>query len=264
MFYTPEQVAERYPQIVARTVQEPPAAAFAKGAIAGVFIALAVYGAHSISALLQDAGIAALIASLLFPCGLAMVLLVGGELFTGNCVMAIAIRRNGVSAGRVLRNWLIVYLGNFAGSLFIAAMVAYARQGDMAYVQAAVRIAEGKAALTIPGAFVRAVLCNICVCSAVWMSHSSESAAGRIVAIYFPVMLFVLTGSEHCVANMMTFPVALWLGGSPALSWPGFLLRNLLPVTLGNMAGGTLVFGALLTLSFHRELRPRPEKKGTP
>lgn len=264
MFLRPEQIAEQYFQTACRKAGKPPAVVLAKGALAGVFIALSVFGANTVGAIIENAGAAKLITALLFPCGLAMVLLAGGELFTGNNMMVMAVNRNGLRVFDMLKNWLLVFLGNFAGALFVAALVAFARQNDMAFVQAAIRTAEAKAALTVPVAFIRGVLCNILVCAAVWMSYSSESATGKIAAIYFPVMMFVLCGTEHCVTNMMYFPVALWLGGSPALSWSGFLFGNLLPVTLGNIVGGSLVFSGLLMLAFGKELRSRPEKEGKP
>lgn len=264
MFFSPEQIVKRYPQIAAHKARSTPAATFARATLAGIFIALAVFGAHVVGTLFEHAGTAKLVASLLFPCGLAMVLLIGCELFTGNNMLVIALGRGRLSVRDVAQNWLLVYFGNLAGSLCIAALVAYVRQADAAFIEVAIHTAEAKAALTVPEAFVRAVLCNILVCGAVWMSYSTESAAGKIAAMYFPVVLFVLCGTEHCVTNMMYFPVALWLGGAPSLSWSGFLLNNLLPVTLGNILGGALVVGGLLTLSFREALRGGRETEAKP
>lgn len=252
---TPDQVAERYPEIAARKAETPAKVTLARAVLAGMFIGMAVMGAHAVGALLGTQGAGKIVVALLFPCGLAMVLIAGGELFTGNCLMVLGVLGKRVSIPRMLKNWGLVYLGNFAGSLLIAALGAYLHREDAAFIAAAAFSAEAKAALPWGEALVSGVLCNFLVCAAVWMSYAAESVPGKIIAMYFPVMLFVLCGLEHCVTNMLYFPVALFLGGAESVTWGGFLFGNLLPVTLGNVIGGAVALGGLLWGSMVRDGR---------
>ncbi len=243
---SPDQVAFKYPDIAAHKAETPAFQLFVKGMMAGAFVAGAVFAAHMVSVLVPDAGVAKLIAALLFPGGLAMVVFCGAELFTSNCLMPLGVFSGRVTLTKMLRNWAFVYFGNFAGALCVAGLTVAARQADPAFVSVAVHAAEAKAALTFGETLARGVLCNIFVCSAMWMTFSTDSTAGKIIAMYFPVMFFVLCGTEHCVANMYYFSSAMFLGGSEMLTLPKFLLENLIPATLGNILGGSvLISGAL-------------------
>ena len=182
----------------------------------------------------------------IFPTGLAMVLLAGSELFTGNCLLLMPLLRGDVTGGRVLRNWLLVYAGNFFGSLLIAFLAAQCGVLD-GIADAVVGTAVTKAALPIAVAFLRGVLCNFLVCLAVWMAFCARSAGGKMVSLFGPIFLFVLCGFEHSVANMYYIPAGIFLAGNGELSWLD-LLRNLLPVTLGNLVGGCALGGILYLL----------------
>ncbi len=253
MFYSPYEIAAKYPEIALGKVNTPNASVFWKAFLAGVEIAFAVMGAHMVTALLPDKGVAKLVAALLFPAGLAMVLVCGAELFTGNCMMPMAVLEKKITVPQMLRNWALVYAGNFAGSVLIAGLSVAARSSDAAFLDAAIHAAEAKAALSVSEAFLRALLCNTIVCGAIWMSYSTDSGIGKIAAMYFPVMLFVLCGLEHCVTNMYYFPAAFFANGFKTISLSKFLLGNLLPVTVGNILGGAVIFSGPLWLGLFRK-----------
>lgn len=254
MFYSPKQMADNYAQIAKKKTTPAFLPLLCKGILAGMFIALAAFGAHTLSAMLDNPAAAKLINALLFPSGLAMVLLVGAELFTGNCLLTLGAWKKEITLLQLLRSWGIVYLGNFIGSILIGGLSAIVRANDPAFIEVAIQCAAAKASLPWMDAFLLAVLCNILVCAAVWMSYATENTTGKIVAMYFPVVLFVLCGTEHCVANMYYFSTVIFTGSS-VVTWPAFFLRNLLPVTLGNIFGGSILFSGTLYLSQFREAR---------
>ena len=170
---------------------------------------------------------------------------------------------------QVLRNWLVVCVANFAGAVGLAVLVYLSGHADMgsgAIGRTVVRIALAKQALPWSEAFFRGVLCNVLVCVAVWMAMAGRSVADKAVAMIFPITAFVAAGFEHSVANMYFVPFALfltWLDpgfvaarglDAHALTWGGFLARNLLPVTLGNVIGGAALVGGVYWFVY---LRPR-------
>jgi formate/nitrite transporter FocA (FNT family) len=162
-----------------------------------------------------------------FPVGLMLVIIAGSELFTGNAALVPPGCYKGVSKwSGLVRNWALVYIGNFVGSLFIA------------------YLADSKVALTFAQAFWRGVGCNWLVCLAVWMAIAAEDIAGKILAIWFPIMAFVAIGFEHSIANMYFVPLGIFYGATKA-NWVNFLTANLLPVTLGNIIGGAFFVGTI-------------------
>ena len=230
---------------------------FVMSILAGMFIALGAVGSAVASFGIESAAAARIISALVFPIGLSLVLVGGAELFTGNSLMIMPVLQKRASLGGMLRNWLIVYLGNFIGSLVIAFMVAFCIAGGSAPLfggklsQALIATAQAKVNLSFVDAFVRGILCNFMVCLAVWVSMAaSADLGGKVLALYLPVFLFVLCGFEHCVANMYFIPVgfiAMVQNGTAIadLPWFGFLVGNMVPVTLGNLAGGAGFAGAL-------------------
>lgn len=246
MYYAPGKIAEKYPDIVKAKAEKSFSALLCLSILGGAFIGLATFAAHIIATLLPDAGVAKLVSSLLFPTGLAMILIAGGELFTGNCMMPICLHGRHITVGKLLQNWAVVYFGNFIGALLVAWLSTLARADDAAFRAVAVAAATGKISISFGQVFVRGILCNIFVCAAVWMSYSTDSTPGKLAVTYFPVALFVLCGTEHCVANMYYFTAAFFAGGLETISIPQFLLGSLLPSTLGNIVGGSLLYGGLL------------------
>jgi len=259
--YSPRDIALNYHHTAAHKAETPALVLLFRAILAGALIALAAFGANSIYALIEDQSAAKLIAAMIFPAGLAMILLCGGELFTSACLMLLAIGKGGISVRAMLRTWMIIFLGNFAGTAIIALLTVYARPMDAAFVQATLHTAEVKYHLTWISAFARGILCNLLVCTAVWMSYGTSSNAGKLAALYFPIMLFVLTGTEHSVTNMYYFTAAFAVGSADGLTFSGFLLNHLLPVTLGNIVGGSLLFGGLIWLSFLAESKTIPPRE---
>ena len=250
MNHSPLEIAANYHLTAAHKAEMPTQILFFRAVLAGALIALAAFGANSAYALIEDQAVAKLISALLFPSGLAMVLLCGGELFTSSCLMPLAAGKNGVSIHGILRCWTVIFLGNFVGAATIALLTVASRQMDASFIQATLHIAESKYGLAWPDAFFRGMLCNLLVCTAVWMSYGTSSNSGKIVALYFPIVLFVLTSTEHSVTNMYYFTAAFAAGPMEGITFYGFLTHHLLPVTLGNIIGGSVLFGGLIWLSF--------------
>jgi formate/nitrite transporter len=197
-----------------------------------------------------------------FSLGLILVVVGGAELFTGNNLIVMAWANRKVTWREVLRSWLLVYVGNFAGAIFVASLVMLSRQHEMAHGRLglnAIAIAENKCRLDPVQAVALGVLCNVLVCLAVWLCYSARSVTDKVLAIAFPITAFVAAGFEHSVANMYFIPLGLGLkhfagdafwsttGQSATdfahLTWSRFILNNLLPVTIGNIIGGTLLVG---------------------
>ena len=238
---------------------------FVLAALAGAFIAFAAQGstmaAFNLLAEAETFGLGRALAGAVFSTGLMLVVLAGAELFTGNTMMIAAVCEKKVKALRMIRNWCIVYAGNFAGSLLIAYMIAGSGllgSGGGLLGAVTLNIAVYKVNLTFVSAFFLGILCNWLVCLAVWISSGADAMAGKILGIFFPIWLFVTSGFEHSVANMYYVPAGILIKGNEVfaglsgatqgalqnLTWGGFFLRNLLPVTLGNVVGGS-VFVAL-------------------
>lgn len=170
----------------------------------------------------------------------------------------------------MMRNWIIVYLGNLAGSLLIAWMVVKSHQlslFDNTLAVAAVNTAAAKVSLPFFDAFLRGILCNVLVCLAVWVSFAAKDVTGKIVGLFYPIVVFVVCGFEHSVANMFYCPAGLFAlkdpvyaavlpaGAGAGLTWTSFAAKNLLPVTLGNIVGGALFVGAVYWFVYLKKSR---------
>jgi len=219
---------------------------FVFGILAGIYIA---FGAAVATAVLSggtlDSGLAKFLAGSVFSVGLILVLIPGSELFTGNILMVIGFIYRKYSCIKVLRNWLIVYLGNLLGSIIIAWLVY--KSGLLGSMEnltpigvVAVKITDAKLALGFSEALSRGILCNMLVCLAVIMSIASRSIEGKILGIYFPIMAFVVSGYEHSVANMYFLPAGLMAKGMFLSGFVG-MFNNLIPVTIGNIIGGLAI-----------------------
>ena len=223
--YSPAEVARRYVETGKSKAALPVGRMLLLGMLAGAFIALA--GGSATFAVSYGGRLAG---AAVFPAGLAMVLLAGSELFTGNCLLVIPLLERQLTWGRMLRSWGVVYLANVLGAGLVAALT----------------VAAGKAGLPFLTALLRGVLCNFLVCIAVWMSLAAQSVPGKLAAMYLPIFTFVLCGFEHSVANMFYLPAGILAAGkygvaAEGLSWASMWTGNLLPVTLGNILGGCLV-----------------------
>ncbi|MCL1895552.1 MAG: formate/nitrite transporter family protein [Clostridiales bacterium] len=243
----------------------------ALGILAGAYIAFAAeastMAAYNLLADPATYGFGRALTGAVFSAGLMLVVVAGAELFTGNTLMAGALASKKITFGGMLRNWGIVYAANLVGSLLLVCMMnssgLWHASGDLLGAMV-IKIAAGKTALGFESAFVLGIMCNWLVCLAVWMAWSSESIGGKFAAIFFPIWLFVMSGFEHSVANMYYIPAGLVAKLSPefvakaseigvsdsalaGLDLHGFLVSNLVPVTLGNIVGGSF-FVALVYL----------------
>jgi formate/nitrite transporter len=247
--YSPFEIADNYISIGQKKVRMPVMKMLTLGIFAGMFIALASLGATAAAATIENGSLAKLISACIFPSGLAMVLIAGSELFTGNCLLLIPLLQKEVKITEVIRNLCIVYTGNFIGSMIIAALAVYGHTFSLfgnAFASSAVAIAQAKISMSFSDALIRGILCNILVCLAVWMAYSSKNTGGKIAALFFPVMLFVLLGFEHSVANMYYIPAGIMCSyeygiAAGSLGWGSFFACNLVPVTIGNMIGGAVI-----------------------
>jgi len=244
--YSPREVAGRLQDYCLAKVRLPLLPLLMLGMLAGAFIG---FGGLMYTLVAADTtiGFAAsrLLSGLSFSVGLVLVSVAGGELFTGNCLLAMAWADGRVTTRQVLHNWAVVLLGNFIGCVGLAVMVwlanqAYMNDGNVG--RTAVKIATSKAQLPPVEAFFRGILCNALVCLASWMALAGRSVVDKAVAIVFPVTAFVAAGFEHAIANMYFIPLAMLLGAPLGVA---DLLHNLVPVLAGNIVGGS-VFVALV------------------
>lgn len=223
--------------------------------LAGAFIALgAVFSTTVTAGEGAHFGLTRMMGGVVFSVGVILVIVGGAELFTGNTLITMAWASRRVRTRALLRNWSLVFVGNFIGAAATGVLVylsGVADLGDGAVGANMLRIADNKSKLTFVESFSRGVLGNAMVCLAVWLSFSARSTTDKVVAIMPPIAAFVADGFEHCVANMYYFPIALMLGEwGPAyitvehLAW-GAMARNLLAVTLGNIVGGGILVGAM-------------------
>jgi formate/nitrite transporter len=189
------------------------------------------------------------------PFGLMMTVIGGGELFTGNtALVGAALIEKKTTVKALLKNWSVSYAGNFVGSLLMACLVHVG--GTLALGPAAVNIAVAKTSLPFAQAVVRGILCNWLVCMAVYMASGASSLAGKMTAIFFPISAFVALGLEHSIANMFLIPIGM-LRGAAGITVADFLLKNILPVTLGNIVGGVVAVAGGYAASYGA-LKPKP------
>lgn len=248
---TPAQIAESYVTIGTNKAKTPVPRLFVLACFAGLFISIAGASATVASATVPNPSTSRLVNALIFPAGLVMVVLAGSELFTGDCLMIISAAKKSITPAELLKTWCVVYLGNLAGALFTAALFVFGHTPDLfggALAQTLVNTAAAKVSLSVSDAFIRGVLCNVLVCVAVWITLGGSTASEKVIGLYPPIFVFVLAGYEHCVANMFYIPAGIFAAGeygiaAEGLNWGAFLVKNLLPVTLGNIAGGALVVG---------------------
>lgn len=225
------------------------------GFLAGMFIALGAVGATVLWGLSTLPVMGKFLGAAVFPVGIILVVLAGSELFTGNCLMSLGMFKGEYSFGHVMRNWIPVYIGNLIGSVFIAYLIyasdLWMANGVLTSVGIkAVAIAEGKLTLGFSAAMVRGILCNMLVVLAVWISVVANDVTGKILALWFPVFLFVLSGYEHSIANMFFIPIGMFLGGD--VTWISMFANNLIPVTIGNIIGGAIIIPGLYHILFRK------------
>jgi formate/nitrite transporter len=271
----PPEIAKRAVEVGTRKCRLPFWPLLTLAVLAGAFIALGAVFSTTVSAGTAGVvpfGLARLLTGVVFCLGLVLVVVAGAELFTGNALISMAWASGTVSTAQVLRNWGIVYTGNFIGALATAVLLFLSRQYTFdsgAVGLAALEAARAKTALGFGQAVILGTLCNALVCLAVWLCLGARSTADKILAIVFPISAFVAVGFEHSVANMYFIPIGLLIKGDipflatlgksatdyANLTWSNFLLVNLVPVTVGNLIGGVVLVGLVYWFIYLRPER---------
>jgi formate transporter len=278
--FLPPAMADRIEAIGVKKANMDFASTAALAVLAGAFVACGAIFYTTVTAGLAGAGtgfgIIKLLGGLAFCLGLIAVVVAGAELFTGNNLIVMAFASGRVPLVALMRNWSIVYVGNFVGAVITACIMLLTRQytfGQGVVGANALAIANAKCGLEFVQAIALGAMCNALVCLAVWLCTSARSTTDRILALVFPVAAFVAAGFEHSIANMYFIPIGLlikdtaspafWqaIGQSPAnysqLTWTNFLTANLLPVTIGNIIGGVGMVGLVYWFVFLRTRRDR-------
>jgi formate transporter len=287
----PQEMASRAEYLGVRKAEMPVLKTFMLAILAGAFIAMGAIFATTVGAGSQVVtaadgtvaytaalpyGVTRLLSGIVFCLGLVLVLVGGAELFTGNNLIVMAWASGKVNTGQLLRNWGIVYTGNFVGAISTAIIMLLTRQytyGSGAVGVAALKTAVAKCDLTFVQAVALGVLCNALVCMAVWLTYSARSTVDKIVALLFPITAFVAAGFEHSIANMYFVPFGLLIKAlDPAftesvskqvphldtLTWQAFLVNNLVPVTIGNIIGGTVLVAGFYWMIYLRPSKAQP------
>ena len=286
----PGAMASKAEDLGVRKAALPALNMFILAILAGAFIAMGAIFATTVSAgsiaVVNPAdsstayttglpyGVTRLLMGLVFTLGLILVIVGGSELFTGNNLIVMAFASRKVSLGALMRNWIIVYLGNFAGSIATAYIMYLSKQytfpgGKGAIGLNVLNIADTKCGLTFIQAIALGILCNALVCLAVWLCYSARTTTDKILAIIPPISAFVAAGFEHSIANMYFIPIGLFVKysgdtkffeaiGKTAeafknLTWSNFFVKNLLPVTIGNIIGGAIMVGLVYWFIYLRK-----------
>lgn len=249
--HSPLEIARNFVEIGIHKVKLSAWKMLILGFFAGMFIGFAGIASTTASATIASASVARLVSACVFPAGMAMVLVAGSELFTGNNLIIISVLQKKTTVAGMLKNWFFVFLGNFIGAGFVAVMVVYSHVPDLyngLLAQKVVAAAMSRINQSFSEAFMRGVLCNILVCIAVWAAFAAKRVSGKLLMSFWPVMLFVLCGFEHSIADIYFGIAGIVAAGeygiaAAGLNFGSFLLKNLLPVTLGNIVGGAGIVG---------------------
>jgi len=269
-YLSPPEAAVEVVETGKRKVKMKTMPVFILGILAGVYIG---FGAQLFTVVTSDlskyfgCGFSKFIGGSVFTVGLMLVVIAGAELFTGNCLIFASVLTGDVKTGEMLKNWFIVYIANFIGSVLLAGMIYLSGQwkiNDMGVGIAAVSTAVSKINLSFSEAFYRGIACNWLVCLAVVLAMAGKDIVSKIFGIYFPIMAFVASGFEHSVANMYFIPVGIFLKQNmmlvnsmnislDKLTWGNFIFHNLIPVTFGNIVGGAIFVAAAYYFAYVRK-----------
>ena len=235
------------------------------GIAAGFFIGIGAEASSLAMHGISNVGLARTVAGAVFPIGLMLIVLLGGELFTGNCLISMAVYDKKAKLKGMIRNLIIVYISNFIGAALMAWMINNCGQlnfSDGGAGAFTIKVALGKVGIDPMQAIVSGILCNVLVCLAIFMAATAKDVAGKCIAIFFPIFVFVISGFEHCVANMYYIPAGIFAAHNPLYAAKatelygitaeqlsglnfGTMFSNLIPVTIGNIIGGMVFVGLL-------------------
>lgn len=268
---SPFEIAVTLVEVGQKKIKLPPLPLWILGILAGVYIG---FGAHLYIVVTNDVieyfgcGFARFLGGSVFSVGLMLVMIAGAELFTGNCLILTGVLTGNIKVREMLYNWMVVFIANFIGSIMLALIINQTglwKMNDMKVGITTLSIAFTKVNLSFSEAFYRGVACNWLVCLAVVLGMSGKDNISKIFGIYFPIMAFVASGFEHSIANMYFIPAGILLKNNPilvgsagfadninSLTWSSFIVKNLIPVTLGNIIGGTIFVGASYYFAYLR------------
>lgn len=249
--HSPMEIARNYIEIGIHKVRLSALKMLLLGILAGMFIGFAGIASTAGAVTIENPSVARLISAILFPAGMAMVLVAGSELFTGNNLIILAFLEKRVKLHEMLKNWLFVFLGNFIGAVIVAALVVYGHipdlyQGELA--KSMITIAEKRLNIPFMDALIRGILCNVLVCIAIWAAFAAKTVSGKLMMSFWPVMIFVLCGFQHSIADIYFCMAGIFTAQEYEIASNGlhigrFLINNLIPVTIGNTLGGAGIVG---------------------
>jgi formate/nitrite transporter len=273
----PASMAVRAEQSGVKRASTDPLTVLVLSVLAGAFIAFGAIFATTVTAGAGlPYGVARLLTGLVFSVGLLMVIIAGAELFTGNNIIVMAWASGKVKTRALLLNWVLSFAGNFVGAILTAAIMFYTTQytfGDGAVGLVALNTANAKASLAFIPALTLGIMCNALVCLAVWMCFSARTNIDRVVTAVPPIAAFAAAGFEHCIANIYFIPMGLFIKAGapqsfwaaigrtatdyPGLTWSNFFFGNLIPVTIGNIIGGSIMIAAVYWFVYLRKSSAR-------
>lgn len=241
---------------------------FLMAIMAGIYISLGAIASSTAAHAILDKGVAKLVTGAVFPVGLMFVVLNGADLFTGNCLISMACFDKRVKYTQFFKNLAIVLAGNFVGALgmaFLQANSGLFTMSDGKFAAYVFKTAISKSNLPFSEALILAIICNIFVCAGILMMYSAKDVTGKILAGFFSIFAFAISGSEHIVANMYYVPAALFAKMNPelvelsgvaaekldTLTWGNFFINNAVPVVIGNLIGGVFI-GAMYYLIYKK------------
>lgn len=264
--FSPGEIAEKVENVGVAKARLPLLSVIMLGILAGAFISMGgMYFTLITSDKVLSFGLGRLLGGLCFSLGLILVIVAGAELFTGNNLLVMAWVSRRITTAELLKNWVVVFVSNFAGSMGMVLFVLLAQHwklGNGAIGEQAVSIAAYKTSLSFIEAFFKGVLCNLLVCLAVWLALAGRSVTDKIFAVIFPISAFVALGFEHSIANMYFIPLGILLhtqglagfsgqANLQQLTWTGFI-NNMIPVTLGNIIGGSVLVALVYYIIYRR------------
>ena len=277
----PDEVIDRTLQVQEKRAQKGIRKMIILGILAGIFIAGGASASNVVIHTISNFGVSKIVAGCVFPVGLMMIIFIGGELFTGNCLMILGVVDKKVKIRQMLRVLIVVFLSNMIGAMLVVLLI-YG-MGQYNYSEGplgpfTMKIAYNKVSMSFSEAFCSGVMCNIFVCGAVFMAGAAVDESGKIWAMFFAIMAFVVSGFEHCIANMYYIPSGILAKQNDAcvnlalseyglgaeqlsnINWGTFFTKNLIPVTLGNIVGG-MALGVALYLVYKKLPNIRKEKE---
>lgn len=280
----PAEVAEYTVKAGIKKANTPTKQVLASAFLAGAYIAFGALGsiaaAYNLLANPATYGLGKMVAGLMFPAGLMFVLVAGADLFTGNILVTLAALKKKVTWGQTFKNWALVWIGNLVGAVLVAYLVSLSGVFDWSnglYGGVVVKTAVGKLGYTWVAAIASGILCNWIVCATVWMTYAAKDVAGKLLAGFFGIFLFVCAGFEHSVANMGYLFAGFFSKSNPAfleaahktaadaavINLPNIFVNNLIPVTIGNILGGAVFVAAVYYFIFlnNKEENSAQEKK---